>query len=61
MLDFIVGRLSPEAHEELEVSHLNMLHAQALHNIDEKRQSVCSINPINCEGTMIKGGRFNHI
>jgi len=40
VLDFIVSKLSPEAHEELEVSHLNMLQAQTFHNIDEKRQSV---------------------
>lgn len=54
VLDFIVSKLSPEAHEELEVSHLNMLQAQTFHNIDEKRQSVCSINPVNCEDGLPK-------
>ena len=54
ILDFIVGRLSPEAHEELEISHLNMLHAAALQNTNVEKQSVCSINPVSCEEGLTK-------
>merc|ERR1719367_603827 len=45
-MDYIVGILSPEAHEELEISHLN-----ELQNTDDKNngKAFCCIDAVNSE------------
>jgi ZIP family zinc transporter len=59
LMDYIVGIISPAAHEELEIAHLNMLRDSTSQN---NAQSAGSIEFVNCEeGLPKKDGQFSNL
>ena len=62
LMDYIVGIISPAAHEELEIAHLNKLRDSTSQNIANNAQSVGSIEFVNCEeGLPKKDGPFSNL
>ena len=61
-MDYIVGIISPAAHEELEISHLNKLRDSTMIDMERKVESFGSIEAVNCEeGFPKKDGPFSNL
>ena len=61
VMDCIVGLISPDAHEEMEESHLNKLRNSPLRTAGNKEEIQCDIEPIECEKKSVNNNCNNEL
>ena len=61
VMDCIVGWISPDAHEEMEESHINKLRNSPLRTTDQKEDSQCDIEPMQCEKKSVNNNCDNEL
>ena len=61
VMDCIVGVISPDAHEEMEESHINKLRKSPVRTTDQNLESQCDIEPMECEKKSVNNNCSNEL